>query len=173
MKMLVVTAAVGAAFILTGPTGAAALASADQPVAGDQAARLAQSFTVDGLVVRIESVTPVGSFADGTAADDGARILQVKFWARNPGTSDLDFFDRFYAYATMSDGSDTDGAGLSFYPIASDKEFGDVTLKPGQTQHARFDLEVPTNSNPQNLVVFGPVDGAKVTIPIPAARSKM
>ncbi|MBC5823472.1 MAG: hypothetical protein GIW99_01080 [Candidatus Eremiobacteraeota bacterium] len=153
-----------------GPASMAPGVSWDHPATGDRA-RLLQPFTVDGLDVRVDSLKPVDAFADGTAPDDGTRVLQVEFWARNPGQSDIDFFDRFYAFAVMSDGSDTDGEGLSFYPLDSGKEFGDVTLKPGQTQHARFDLEVPANVSVAKLVVFGPVDGAKVTIPLPPPNS--
>jgi hypothetical protein len=97
----------------------------------------------------------------------------VEYWARNPQTENIDFFDRFYAYALMRDGSDTDGEGLSFYPLNSNVEFGDVTLTPSMVQHARFDVEVPAGGDVTSLVVFGPLDGAKVTVGLPQLRQKM
>ncbi len=136
-------------------------------------ARLMQPFTIDGMNVRVDKVSEVNTFADGTPPDVGARIVEVEFWAHNPSQSDMDFYDRFYAYAVMGDASDTDGEGLSFYPLDSGKEFGDVTLKPNQTQHARFDVEVPEKPGLDKLVVFGPIDGVKVTIPLPQPRQKM
>lgn len=126
--------------------------------------QLGQPFVIDGINVRIDRAAYVDSFADGTPADTGARVVEIEFWAHNPEPNNIHFFDRFYAYAVMSDGTDTDGEGLSFFLTDSNKELGEFSLKPGENIHMRFDVEVPAKSAIAQLVIRGPVDGAKVTI---------
>lgn len=128
--------------------------------------QVGRPFVIDGIDTQIDKVSAVANFADGTAPDQGARVIEVQFWLHNPLSENADMYDRFYAYATLSDGTDTNGDGLSFFPLDSAKEMTDITLKPGETAHARFDFEVPTNTKTTGLVIFGPIDGAKITIPI-------
>lgn len=137
-------------------------------------ANLAQPFRIDGIDAAIVRLTPVAQFPDGTAADTGAKVVEVEYWSHNSGTDAADFFERFYAYAELSDGSNTEGEGVSFYPLDSASEIGALTLKPGDTQHARFYLEIPQATNITQLVIEGPVDGAKVAVDpaIPVHRKK-
>lgn len=127
-------------------------------------ALLRQPFVLDGVQIRIDRVAYVATMADGTPADEGARIVEVDFRAHNPEPQSVHFFDRFYAYAVMSDGSNTDGEGLSFFLPDSSKELLDFSLKPGEEFHGRFDMEIPDKSSIAQLVLFGPVDGATVSI---------
>ncbi|MBC5806387.1 MAG: hypothetical protein DLM53_11985 [Candidatus Eremiobacter antarcticus] len=123
-----------------------------------------EPFVIDGLQAAISRVSYVSQYPDGTLPDTGARAVQVEFWARNPEKNDITFFDRFYPYAVVSDGSDTDGEGVSFYPLESNAGIGDLKLAPGMNLHARFVLEIPANTTVTGLVIYGPTDGAKVTL---------
>ena len=127
-------------------------------------ARIGQPFVIDGVGVQVDRVASVLSFADGTAPDNGARVVEVEFWLHNAQADNIDLYDRFYAYASLGDGTDTNGEGLSYFPLDSAKEISNITLKPSETAHARFDLEVPINMKLTALVIYGPIDGATVTI---------
>ena len=132
-------------------------------------ARTGQPFVIDGVYVQIDRIRSVSAYADGTPPDVGARAFEVEFWMNNPLRENAELYDRFYAFAKLSDGTDTDGDGLSFFPLDSSKEITGINLKSGQAEHARFDFEVPTNAKVTSLVIFGPIDGATVTIPISPA----
>lgn len=127
-------------------------------------ANLAQPFRIDGIDAAIVRLTPVAHYPDGTAADTGAKVMEVEYWSHNPGTETADFFERFSAYAELSDGTNTDGEGVSFYRLDSTSEIEALSLKPGDTLHARFYLEIPQAANITQLVIEGPVDGVKVAV---------
>lgn len=127
-------------------------------------ARLREPFFVDGIAVTVDRMVYVPGFADGTPPDLGARVVEVEFHAYNPNYEDLHLFDRMYAYARMDDGTDTDGEGLSFYPLDGNRELGDIVIKSKQTLHARFDIEVPDHGAIAEFYISGPIDGAKVVI---------
>lgn len=169
---LAAMAFVGTTPVGASPTAAYAAGGPNEP-RWDKAvttthADLRQVFMLDGIHVRIDRIHYVAAYADGTPPDEGTRLLEIEYWAHNPEPTNADFYERFYAYAVMSNDTDTDGEGLSYYPLDSATEFEDVTLKPGMTLHARFFLEVPASAALSKLVLFGPVDGAKVTITAPA-----
>ena len=129
-------------------------------------ARIGQPFVIDGVYVQIDRIRTVPTFADGTPPDDGTRVVETDFWLNNALTEKTELYDRFYAYAILSDGTDTNGDGLSFFPIDSSKELSSIGFKPGQVEHLRFDFEVPANTKITRLVVFGPIDGATVSLPV-------
>lgn len=167
MKIIFAAALAAAALAGTITPGLAAGNSAEprwDKAATTTHAKLHQTFMLDGIMVRIDKIAYVDRYPDTTGPDEGARIVEVEYWAHNPEPTNADFYERFYAYAVMSDDTNTDGEGLSYFPLDSDREFEDVTLKPGMTVHARFFLEVPASSTLSTLVIFGPVDGAKVSI---------
>ncbi|MDQ6780145.1 MAG: hypothetical protein M3Z37_03195 [Candidatus Eremiobacteraeota bacterium] len=127
-------------------------------------ANLSQPFRIDGIDAAIVRLTAVAQFPDGTPADTGAKLVEVEYWSHNSGTDAADFFERFSAYAELSDGTNTEGEGVSFYPLDSTSEIGALSLKPGDTLHARFYLEIPQASTITQLVIEGPVDGVKVAL---------
>ena len=129
-------------------------------------ARIGQPFVLDGLDVQIDRIAPAAAFGDGSPPDTGMRLFEVNFWIHNPLNETAGLYDYFYAYAVTSDGNDTDGDPLSFYSIGGSQEITDITLRPRDSSHARFDLQVTASEKISDLVIFGPIDGTKVVIPL-------
>jgi len=129
-------------------------------------ASIGQPFPVGDVDARIDGITPVPTYADGSQPDANMRVIEVRFAIFNPAPHSIEVSDNFYAYAELGDGSDTMGMGLTFYPLDSNFAVDGFSLGRGRTLYARFDTEIPATSEPTSLVVLGPADTSRVRIPL-------
>jgi len=127
-------------------------------------AHIGQPFALDGLDVQVDRIAPAATFGDGSPPDAGMRLFEVDFWIHNPLNENAGLYDYFYAYAITKSGGDTDGDPLSFYAGDSAREITDISLRPHESAHARFDLQVRAGDSLSELVIFGPIDGTKIVI---------